>query len=127
MSYNKCLLPSLNSLKRKDVLILRDGEIKGMGNIFSFVLMEAHSTPLNMALVCIFIFKQLGIQLVFKSIHFHGSFNSFESIQRMHCHIPALLLVSTSLSQCCQVICPVVQCSNGTASAFNLFSYLTFL
>ena len=70
MSYNEFLLPSLNSLKWKEVVILCDGEINGMINVFSFVLMVAHSPPLNMALVCIFIFKQFGIQLVLESIHF---------------------------------------------------------
>ena len=74
-----------------------------------------------------FHFKQLGIQLVIELIHFRESFNSFESIQRMHRPVLALCLVSASLSQCCQVICRVVQCSKGTSSTIYLLSYLTFL
>ena len=41
-----------------------------------------------MAPICIYISEQLGIQLVFESIHFCESPDSFESIQRMLCHIP---------------------------------------
>ena len=97
-----------------------------MGNIFSIVSMAAHSPPLNMAPIYIFIFKQLGIQLVSESIHFHESPNS-ESIQRMHCHILALQLVFISSSQCCQVICRATICSKGVSSAIHLSSNFTFL
>ena len=43
-----------------------------------------------MAPVCIFIYEQLGFYLVFKSIHFRESPDSFESIQRMLYHIPCI-------------------------------------
>ena len=45
MIYIEHLLPFSISLKIKEVLIHHDGEIKGMGDIFSFVLMEAYSHP----------------------------------------------------------------------------------
>ena len=82
--------PLWSRKNEKEELILRDEEIKRKGNIFSFVSMAAHSPYLNMAHVCIFIFEQLGIQLVSESIHFHDSPNSFDSIQRMCRHIPCI-------------------------------------
>ena len=90
MSYNECLLPYLVLYKQKEALIILNGEINGKGNIFSFVSMEAHSPPLNAAPICICIFEQLGIHLVSKLIHFHKSPESFESIQRIHRHIPCI-------------------------------------
>ena len=47
-SYIKRLLPSFSSLKSKEALINHDGEIKGKGNVFSFVFIEVYSPPLNM-------------------------------------------------------------------------------
>ena len=45
LNYIEYLLPFFSSLKVKEVLILHDGEIKGMGKHFSFVLMESYSHP----------------------------------------------------------------------------------
>ena len=73
-----------------------------------------------------FHFKQLGIQLVIESIHFHESFNSFQSIQRMHCPVLTLFLVSSSLIQCCQVIFRVAQMFKGILH-YNLPLQLPYL
>ena len=63
--------------------------------------MAVYNPPLNMAPICICISKQLGIQLVFESIHFCESPNSFESIQIMlshiHCITPGSSLVKSML------------------------------
>ena len=82
--------------------------------------MAAHSPPLNMACVYILISKQLGIHIVLESIHFCDSYNSFDSIRRMHCHILALHLVFISLIQCYHFISCAVTCSKDVSSTMCL-------
>ena len=74
-------------------------------------------------------FKQLSIQLVSKSIHFHESCHSFESFQIMH-RIPShYLLVSSLLIQFFQIFNYFIQCSKESYVKITLFSstYLSFM
>ena len=112
---------------KKEKLILHEEEIKGKGNIFSFVSMAAHSPPLNVEPVYIFISEQLSIHLVSDSIKFRQSPDSFESIQRMNFHILALQLVSVSSNQCFQVIFHSTICSKDVSFAIHLINKFTFL
>ena len=77
-----------------------------------------------MALVCIS-FSQLGIQLAYKSIHFHESWNSFESFKRMHC--PLSHCVFVSFSHATKYFCGATQCSKGIWRSFSSVVYAIFV
>ena len=90
----------------KEALINHDGGIKGRE---SFCKSNGSClSPLKMALVCIS-FSQLGIQLTYKSIHFHESCHSFESFKRMHCPLSYCVSIWSSRAVKSFVMPPNVQ------------------
>ena len=69
--------------------------------------------------------SQLGIYLIFMTIHFHDSCHSFESLKRMHC--PLSHCVSVPFSHASKSFCRAAWCSKGIWRSFTSAVYTTFV
>ena len=70
-------------------------------------------------------FSQLGIQLIFVTIHFHESCHSFESFKIMHC--PLSHCVFVPFSHASKSFCRAARCSKNIWRSFTFPVYIVFV